>query len=214
MIHQNYNNAKTITRLIILVGIIGMLIFAVYTIGNLGETLADVPVTTIFILGLIWLIVGILLWIWLARNKPQTRSQPAIRAMETKRIDEMERVKKATGPLTPPTKTPADAMAKSASAPVSDSTPDDLTVIEGIGPKSRDALHSAGITTFAQLADSTQAELDRIVKVEHKVKIIGDTETWAKQAAFLVDGDMGGLKKYQDYLIGGREPNKPNPPED
>lgn len=83
---------------------------------------------------------------------------------------------------------------------------DKLTVIEGIGPKTQAALYNSGITTYAQIANSTAEDLHRIVKVENNVQIVGDTATWPKQAQYLVDGDADGLKAYQDRLVGGREP--------
>jgi large subunit ribosomal protein L13 len=84
---------------------------------------------------------------------------------------------------------------------------DDLQRIEGIGPKVKGALHDAGIITFAQLAEMTGEQLTEIVKVERKVNIVGDANTWPKQAKFIVAGDEAGLKQYQDYLVGGREPS-------
>jgi large subunit ribosomal protein L27 len=98
---------------------------------------------------------------------------------------------------------------KAASAPAASEaapTRDNLTVIEGIGKKSAEALYNAGISTFAQLAASSADDLYRIVKVEGGVQIVGDADTWPKQAQFLVDGDAEGLKAYQERLVGGREP--------
>lgn len=85
---------------------------------------------------------------------------------------------------------------------------DNLTVIEGIGPKTQAALYNSGITTYAQVASTSAEDLHRIVKVENKVQIVGDSATWPKQAQFLVDGDADGLKAYQDRLVGGREPSE------
>ncbi len=85
---------------------------------------------------------------------------------------------------------------------------DVLTTIEGLGPKSAEALHKAGITTFAQIASMSSEDLFRIVHDEGGVKVVaGQTATWPKQAKFLVDGDMDGFKKYTDHLVGGREPD-------
>jgi len=85
---------------------------------------------------------------------------------------------------------------------------DDLTVIEGLGPKSAQALTAAGITTFGQIAGLSAEELEDIVKVKGGVRILdGQAKTWPKQAQFLVDGDEAGFKKYTDHLVGGREPD-------
>lgn len=86
---------------------------------------------------------------------------------------------------------------------------DDLRLIEGIGPQVETALHKAGIYTYAQLAAADAAELERRLKDEYKVRIVkGAAATWPKQARYLVDGDTAGLKRYQEQLIGGREPEK------
>jgi large subunit ribosomal protein L27 len=85
---------------------------------------------------------------------------------------------------------------------------DNLTAIEGIGPKTQAALYSSGITTYAQVASTSAEELLRIVKEEHNVHLVGDASTWPKQAQFLVDGDAEGLKAYQGRLVGGREPSE------
>ena len=85
---------------------------------------------------------------------------------------------------------------------------DVLTTIEGLGPKSAQALIAAGITTFAQIAAMTGDELQEIVKVQAKVRILdGQTKTWPKQAKFLVEGDEAGFKQYTERLVGGREPD-------
>jgi len=83
---------------------------------------------------------------------------------------------------------------------------DDLTIIEGIGPKVKEALLAAGINTFKQIATAQAEDLVRIVKEEAGVRMVGDAATWAKQAQFIVDGDIPGLKAYQEKLVGGREP--------
>lgn len=85
---------------------------------------------------------------------------------------------------------------------------DNLTVIEGIGPKTQAALYNSSITTYAQIASASAEDLHRIVKIENNVQIVGDAATWPKQAQFLVDGDAEGLKAYQDRLVGGREPSE------
>jgi large subunit ribosomal protein L20 len=85
---------------------------------------------------------------------------------------------------------------------------DDLTVIEGLGPKSAQALIAAGVTTFAQIAALSAEALEDIVKVKGGVRVLdGQTKTWPKQAQFLVDGDEAGFKTYTDHLVGGREPD-------
>jgi large subunit ribosomal protein L21 len=81
---------------------------------------------------------------------------------------------------------------------------DDLTIVEGIGPKAAEALVAAGIDTFAKLAAASAEEVKAILdastsKVQHL-----DPTTWAQQAQLAADGKMDELKKLQDELNGGK----------
>ena len=54
-------------------------------------------------------------------------------------------------------------------APRSDSIPiqlqkDDFSILKGVGPKTAEAIHSAGIFTFKQLGLMDSGELDRLLK--------------------------------------------------
>ena len=83
-----------------------------------------------------------------------------------------------------------------------DTTPDDLTIIEGIGPKINDILHRRGVTTFQQLAGMDMNELDRMLASENVG--IADPASWAEQARLAANNDWEGLQRYQDQLKGGR----------
>lgn len=89
---------------------------------------------------------------------------------------------------------PAAAQAKS---------PDDLLIIEGIGPKIAGLLNAAGVTTFAQLAAMQPAQIFEIMK-KGGVRI-GDPTTWPEQARLAAAGDKTGLQVLQERLKGGRE---------
>ena len=80
---------------------------------------------------------------------------------------------------------------------------DDLTLIEGIGPKSAAALREAGITTFAQLAAMTPEQLEQIVR-ERGVRLVGTTTSWPEQARLAAAGDLSGLEALKAQLRGGR----------
>ncbi len=82
-------------------------------------------------------------------------------------------------------------------------TPDDLKVIEGIGPKIERLLHEAGILTYAQLA-ATDVERLREILTEAKLINIADPTTWPEQAALAAAGKWDELKALQDELKGGR----------
>lgn len=81
--------------------------------------------------------------------------------------------------------------------------PDDLKVIEGIGPKIASLLNEAGITTFKQLSETAVSRLDEIL-VAAKLRRIADPGTWPEQARLAAEGKWDELKAFTDKLIGGR----------
>ena len=80
---------------------------------------------------------------------------------------------------------------------------DDLTIIEGIGPKVAEVLGEAGILTFAQLAETNADDIQKILN-EAGLNMM-DATSWPAQAKLAADDDMDGLKKMQDKLSGGRK---------
>jgi large subunit ribosomal protein L17 len=82
---------------------------------------------------------------------------------------------------------------------------DDLTKIEGIGPKINQLLNNAGIHTFQDLAQSEFETLKSILYDAGERFRIHDPTTWPKQAGLAADGLWEELKKLQDHLKGGRE---------
>lgn len=92
---------------------------------------------------------------------------------------------------------------KLAAQSVGQEKPDDLKLIEGIGPKIAGVLQEAGIHTFAQLA---RAEVDTLRRILEDADLrFADPATWPEQARLAAKGDWEGLKKLQDSLKGGRE---------
>jgi predicted flap endonuclease-1-like 5' DNA nuclease len=80
---------------------------------------------------------------------------------------------------------------------------DDLELIEGIGPKISKIFKTAGIKTFAQLAEKSPETLKEILS---KAEIrLGDPTTWPEQAKLAAAGEMEALNKLQDSLRGGRK---------
>ena len=80
---------------------------------------------------------------------------------------------------------------------------DDLTLIEGIGPKVAKVLGEAGVLTFSQLAEANADDIQKILN-EAGLKMM-DATSWPAQAKLAADDDMDGLKKMQDKLSGGRK---------
>jgi predicted flap endonuclease-1-like 5' DNA nuclease len=80
---------------------------------------------------------------------------------------------------------------------------DDLTSLEGIGPKVAKVLAGIGITTFDGLARADYAHLKTSLDAAGYKYM--DPAGWIDQARFAAKGDMVGLKKLQDTLKGGRK---------
>lgn len=81
--------------------------------------------------------------------------------------------------------------------------PDDLTQIEGIGPKYAEILTGAGITSFAQVAALSEDEIITVIRSNGGRKS-ASMGTWAEQAKLAAAGNWDGLAKLQDELSGGR----------
>ncbi len=85
---------------------------------------------------------------------------------------------------------------------------DDLTIVEGIGPKIRELLHSRHIDTWLALAESDADQLREILHSAGEHYQIHDPETWPRQARMAYEKQWDELLAYQDYLKGGRDPGK------
>ncbi len=81
--------------------------------------------------------------------------------------------------------------------------PDDLTIVEGIGPKINQVLHAAGIQSLSQLSDSEVAHLKEILTAAG-IRL-ADPTTWPEQARLAAAGDQETLKALQATLKGGRK---------
>lgn len=79
---------------------------------------------------------------------------------------------------------------------------DDLTKIEGIGPRINSLLQTSGIQTYTQLADTDVSYLRQILD-ENGLKFI-DPGTWAEQARLAAEGKWEEFEKLTQQLKGGR----------
>jgi large subunit ribosomal protein L17 len=79
---------------------------------------------------------------------------------------------------------------------------DDLTVLEGIGPKVAKVLAEAGITTFAALAEADPAKIQQVLNAAGLRMM--NPEGWIEQAKLAAKGDQEALAKLQAELKGGR----------
>jgi predicted flap endonuclease-1-like 5' DNA nuclease len=83
--------------------------------------------------------------------------------------------------------------------------PDDLEIVEGIGPKIAQLLRQHGVTTFVQLASAAPAEIAAILERGGPNFRIANPGTWPEQAGYCVRNDWAGLRELQDRLTAGRE---------
>lgn len=79
---------------------------------------------------------------------------------------------------------------------------DDLRTIEGIGPKISELLVREGITTFAQLANTSEDKLDQILQ-DASLRMV-DPSTWPQQAKLAAAGKWDELEALQNELRAGR----------
>ena len=111
--------------------------------------------------------------------------------------------KKATAK--PAAKTAEKKPAEKKAAPKKSTAKDDLTKIEGIGPKAAEALVAAGIATYADLAKAKVADVQKILDEADGKFGAMNPGTWPKQAKLAAADKWDELKKWQDEMDGGIE---------
>ena len=85
--------------------------------------------------------------------------------------------------------------------------PDDFTKLFGIGEVFANALHDAGINTYAKLAKADLYTLRDAIQEHTKVSDeAANEETWAAQAALAAKGDWDGLAELQERIKAGEAP--------
>ncbi len=109
-------------------------------------------------------------------------------------------VKKTAATAKAASKVVSKAVSKAATAVV-----DDLTKIEGIGPKIAELLKADGIETFEKLAKSGVDTVKTILDNAGKRFQMHNPKTWIEQAKLAAKGDGESLKKWQDELSGGKK---------
>ena len=158
-----------------------------------------------------WFLLGALLG-WLLHhllrgmlNTPtvqhvHTPPPPAARVADVPVVKAVEPVKPAAAAA--PTVALIDlAAAKAAGFALKNAN--DLTVVEGIGPKINELFNNAGIKTFAQLAATSVPQMRKVLDDGGSRFRIANPSTWAQQSALAAANKWTELKKLQDALSGG-----------
>ena len=83
---------------------------------------------------------------------------------------------------------------------------DDLTVVEGIGPKIQELLYQYGVRTYRQLAETDVARLKEILAEAGPQLAMHDPGTWPSQANLAANDQWEALKSIQGFLKGGKKP--------
>ena len=140
------------------------------------------------------------------KDKPKAKSEPVTEApKEEKKEVEAKGVK-----------TPKVEEKKEEAKPTKEDTPkktvkaksdkgDDLTKVEGIGPKAAEALVNAGFESYAKLAKAKPEKIKDILTEASSRMAHLDPTSWPKQARMAADGKWDELKEWQENVKGGVE---------
>lgn len=103
----------------------------------------------------------------------------------------------------PKAKTAAIDLKAARAAGIKIKSADDLTVIEGIGPKINELFKENGLKTFANVSTATVSQMRAILDKGGARFRMANPGTWAKQAKLAANNKWKELKKLQDDLSGG-----------
>jgi predicted flap endonuclease-1-like 5' DNA nuclease len=137
--------------------------------------------------------IGLVIWWWM-------------RSREQEEVQELATPTELKAAATPPTTRPKEVQVEEpAAVPPPPPKPDDLKLIEGIGPKISSVLEAAGITTFAQLAGTGVDRIGQILEESNPNLLrLANPATWPEQAKLAAEGQWEALENLQDELTGGR----------
>lgn len=116
----------------------------------------------------------------------------------------LDQLNAETGPVVqsigePPIDLKPEAVAKPAT-----SGPDDLSRIEGIGPKMALELNDLGYYSFLDLSQADPEAIRSRLKAKNPTFAVHDPTTWPEQAKLALDGEWQRLATWQKELKGGR----------
>lgn len=127
-----------------------------------------------------------------------TKAPKEEKAEATKEKDTAEQAKEDVAPVTE--KKEKAEVKKTVKAEA-----DNLTKIEGIGPKAAEALTKAGIDSYAKLAKAKADKIKEILTEASSRMAHLDPGSWPKQAKMAADGSWDELKDWQEKAKGGVE---------
>ena len=137
--------------------------------------------------------------------KAKAAAKPA-EVKETPKVEaKVEAPKKAAVKVEAPKKAVAKVeVPKKAAASKAKVKGDDLTKVEGVGPKIAGLLIADGIVSFADLAGTSVEKIQSILDAAGSRYAIHNPSTWPAQAEFASKGQWDELKEWQSKLDGGK----------
>lgn len=126
-------------------------------------------------------------------KKKKSAAKPKAKAAEKKTEDKEEVVAAKAAPAK-----------KAAPKKAASEKGDNLTKIEGIGPKVMEVFNEAGIVSYADLAKEKAEKLAEILVAANSRYKMFDPTSWPIQAKMAADDKWDELKKWQDEHDGGK----------
>jgi predicted flap endonuclease-1-like 5' DNA nuclease len=80
----------------------------------------------------------------------------------------------------------------------------DLTIIEGIGPKIQELFQNMGIKTWEELSNASVEKCQEVLNSGGDAFKIHTPKTWPEQAKYAVEGRWKALLDWQEKLDGGK----------
>ena len=119
--------------------------------------------------------------------------------------EKTKRTRRSGGAAKKATTETAVASATEETPATEETTADDLTLIEGVGPKGAEALAAGGLATFAAIAAATPEEISAVLEAADGSFNSMVPTSWPEQAQLAADGKFEELEALKDNLKGGRE---------
>lgn len=82
--------------------------------------------------------------------------------------------------------------------------PDDLKIVEGIGPKIEALFHNHGVKTWEALSQCSTEKCQKVLDSGGSRFRMHDPKTWPRQAQLAFEGQWQELHDWQDILSGGK----------
>ncbi|MBL4850966.1 MAG: hypothetical protein JKY90_01610 [Gammaproteobacteria bacterium] len=140
----------------------------------------------------------------LEQNNAQHHNEViALKADYEQRIDELTLLARSQT-ISANTSSNAATSSLSGNGIISHVKADDLTIIEGIGPKANNLLHDGGINSYDDLAHANVGTLQHILDDAGPRFRLLTPDTWPQQASLAAEGNWDALDQFKDQLDGGK----------